>query len=337
MTAGLRHINFLGGGRTAGIEGRWSRLDRGVFIDFVEPRFIDPRYSLRVVGQGQFINEPTFEARRAGGAVALTRRFGPSWPPGRARTTATMSYTNTFGEFETSGDFTVDPSDADELIALGLDPVTGVGEGRLSALVFDVSRDITGDPLNARDGYAAIFHVEQAGRWLGGRFTYTEVRADVRHFLPVSEYVVVANRLQIGTLDQPADERAGPPIFKRYFLGGAGSLRGWGRSEVAPRTDSGLPVGGLTHFLASAEVRVSWRSGLGAVVFADAGNAWDRSWHVDLGNLRSAVGAGVRLPTPFGLARIDYGYQLTPIEGLLVAGKSDTRRWRVHVGIGQAF
>jgi hypothetical protein len=35
--------------------------------------------------------------------------------------------------------------------------------------------------------------------------------------------------------------------------------------------------------------------------------------------------------------RLDVGYQLTPIEGLLVDGKPESRRWRVHISIGQAF
>ena len=249
---------------------------------------------------------------------------------------------SSFSEFETSSDFTLDPGDADDLIALGLDPVTGIGEGRLSALAIDLARDTTRDSLNARDGYAAFFHFEQAGRLFGGRFTYTELNVEGRQFIPVSEYVVVANRIRMGTLDEPSDagaegERRGPPIFKRYFLGGARGLRGWGRNEVAPRTESGLPLGGLTHIDASTELRWSQPNGLGVVLFADVGNVWDQSWHLDLGDLRSAIGAGFRLPTPLGLARVDYGYQLTPIDGLLVEGEPETRRWRFHFRIGQAF
>ena len=342
LTASLRHINFFGGGRTARMQGRWSSLDRGLLVDFVEPRFMNPRYSLRVAGQGQVVDEPTFGARHAEAAITLTRRFGPAWPLDQPRTTAAFSYMSSFSEFETSSDFTLDPGDADDLIALGLDPVTGIGEGRLSALAIDLARDTTRDSLNARDGYAAFFHFEQAGRLFGGRFTYTELNVEGRQFIPVSEYVVVANRIRMGTLDEPSDagaegERRGPPIFKRYFLGGARGLRGWGRNEVAPRTESGLPLGGLTHIDASTELRWSQPNGLGVVLFADVGNVWDQSWHLDLGDLRSAIGAGFRLPTPLGLARVDYGYQLTPIDGLLVEGEPETRRWRFHFRIGQAF
>ena len=345
VTGTLQHINFFGGGRTAGIEGRWSSIDRGLLVDFVEPRFIGARHSLRLTGQGQFVDEPTFRARRAGTSISVTRRFGPLWPPETASTTATLSYASSFGEFETSDDFTIDLEDAEDLIALGLDPGTGIGEGRLSALSLDLGRQTIRDPLNPRQGWAAFLHLEQAGRSLGGRFAYSEVRADLRQYVPFGDRLTLATRVRIGTLDEAAvagadgseDGRVGAPLFKRYFLGGARGPRGWGRNEIGPRTETGLPLGGLSHLDLSTELRWSRRNGLGVVVFADAGNVWDRSWRVDVGNLRSSIGAGLRLPTPFGLARIDYGYQLTPIDGLLVEGIPETRRWRVHIRIGQAF
>jgi outer membrane translocation and assembly module TamA len=49
------------------------------------------------------------------------------------------------------------------------------------------------------------------------------------------------------------------------------------------------------------------------------------------------VGIGARVATPFGLVRIDAGYQLTPIQGLRVNGEPQDRRWRIHVSLGQVF
>ena len=79
------------------------------------------------------------------------------------------------------------------------------------------------------------------------------------------------------------------------------------------------------------------RGKLGLVGFFDYGNVWSQSWHFDLGDLRYAAGPGLRYLTPIGPARIDLGYQLNPIEGLLVNGTPEKRRWRVHFSIGQAF
>jgi outer membrane protein insertion porin family/translocation and assembly module TamA len=76
---------------------------------------------------------------------------------------------------------------------------------------------------------------------------------------------------------------------------------------------------------------------LGAVLFFDYGNVWPEKLQFELGDLRYAVGPGLRYMTPIGPARIDLGYQINPIEGLLVNGEEQQRRWRVHFSIGQAF
>jgi len=127
------------------------------------------------------------------------------------------------------------------------------------------------------------------------------------------------------------------PFFKRYFLGGATNLRGWGRFEVSPLSDRGNPIGGHSFANVSAELRVPIRGKLAAVLFADGGNVWSSPWDFNFNDLRYDVGPGLRYATPIGPLRIDVGVQLNPIEGLLVNGKKQTRPVRVHFSIGQAF
>ena len=87
----------------------------------------------------------------------------------------------------------------------------------------------------------------------------------------------------------------------------------------------------------NGELRMATTRSLSFVGFVDAGNSWARPWQIQPGDLRVAVGPGVRYRTPIGPIRADFGYQLTPIETLLVNGERETRRWRVHFSIGQAF
>ncbi len=75
----------------------------------------------------------------------------------------------------------------------------------------------------------------------------------------------------------------------------------------------------------------------GGVVFLDAGNVWADSLGYKLGDLRYAVGPGLRYQTPVGPIRFDIGYQLNPIPGLMVNGSPQKRRLRFHFSIGQAF
>jgi len=73
------------------------------------------------------------------------------------------------------------------------------------------------------------------------------------------------------------------------------------------------------------------------VLFLDGGNVWLDSMGYSLRDLRYAVGPGLRYQTPIGPIRFDVGYQLNPIPGLLVNGQPQSRRWRIHFSIGQAF
>jgi len=75
----------------------------------------------------------------------------------------------------------------------------------------------------------------------------------------------------------------------------------------------------------------------GAVFFLDAGNVWVKSWGFDFGDLRYAIGPGLRYQTPIGPIRLDLGYQLNPTPDLVVNGSPQTRRYRLHFSIGQAF
>jgi outer membrane protein insertion porin family len=87
----------------------------------------------------------------------------------------------------------------------------------------------------------------------------------------------------------------------------------------------------------SSEARVAAFGKVGLVAFVDAGNVWADSWDFDLGDLRVAAGPGLRYDTPIGPVRFDVGVQLTPIDNLLVDGKPERRRWRMHFSIGHAF
>jgi outer membrane translocation and assembly module TamA len=227
----------------------------------------------------------------------------------------------------------------DDLIALGLDPTgrTLRGGGLLAAVEFDAQRNTTGNILDAKRGYVAALHVEHAGRFLPGAFNYREVTLEGRHYLTIADRVVLANRAKIGAINGPDPIGQHVPFFKRYFLGGSSSLRGWGRFEVAPLSGSGLPLGGHSMLELSSEVRVPIWGNLGGVVFVDAGNAWDDPWRFRLGDLRIDAGPGLRYLTPIGPIRFDVGFQLNPIDGLLVDGKPQRWPLRIHFSIGQAF
>jgi outer membrane protein assembly factor BamA len=224
-----------------------------------------------------------------------------------------------------------------DFIAIGLNPSKLQQSGTLNAVGFDFQRSTADNLLNAHHGYQLAVHTEEAGKLLPGTYNYFAVSLDGRHYLPFGDKVVFANRVQIGNIAPPSSDPGLVPFSKKYFLGGATSLRGWGRFEVSPLSGSGLPLGGNSLFEFTSELRAILRGNLGGVLFLDGGNVWASSWGLKLGDLRYDVGPGLRYQTPVGPIRFDFGYQLNPIPGLLVNGQPQTRRWRIHFSIGQAF
>ncbi len=131
------------------------------------------------------------------------------------------------------------------------------------------------------------FHAENAGRLLPGTFHYNAMSGDARHYLPLSDRLVIANRAQFGAINADGNDPTQVPFAKKYFLGGASTIRGWGRYQVSPLGGDGLPIGGNSMFAFSSELRAMLVGNLGGVAFLDAGNVWEGDW--DFRPQRSAL------------------------------------------------
>lgn len=335
-----RHVNFFGGARTAGVLARYSGIDGGVKLNFTQPYLFSPRFSLGLTGQAWHTAEPAFTLNTRGGRATVTRQFARTGGPilgGRPSMALSLTYANEYEDYTISREALEDLTFRDELISLGLDPRFGTGQGQRSALIVDASRNTTDNLLDAKRGYVASLHLENAGSFLGGSYDYYELTGEGRFYQSIANRFVFAVQARAGSIDAVGDPNVKVPFFKRYFLGGATNLRGWGRFEVAPLSGAGLPIGGTTFMNMSTEIRMPIWKAIGGVVFFDAGNVWTNAWDFKLGDMRYDVGPGLRYNTPIGPIRADLGYQLNPIPGLLINGKEETRRFRFHFSIGQAF
>lgn len=324
------HVNFLGGARSAGAHARWSSLDRGLRLDFIQPYLFHPSLSMGTDVQRWWTDTPAYQALVTGAKITVTRR------PNRRMSWA-VSWTSEQNSSRISDVALADPFSRDELIALGLDPTTNRQEGTLHALGFDYQRSTADSVLDATRGYQMAFHAERAGKWLPGTFDYLAVSGDGRSYLPLGRRVVFANRLQFGNLVAAGNDPTNVPFAKKYFLGGATSLRGWGRFEVSPLSESGLPIGGNAVVAFTSELRAPLSRSAGGVVFVDGGAVWPEARQAKRSDLRYSTGLGLRYATPVGPIRFDVGYQLNPLPGLQVNGAPQVRRWRMHFSIGQAF
>jgi outer membrane protein insertion porin family len=182
-------------------------------------------------------------------------------------------------------------------------------EGRKlnSAVEFTLARDTRDNIFEPTSGSRNSVVFTFAG--LGGdtRFYKTEAESSWFFPLPVLNLVWAARGL-VGLADGWGGEEV--PLFERFFLGGATTLRGQRTRSVSPRDAAGERVGGDKELLLSTELLIPVFPRFRIALFFDAGNAYGFGTDFDPTDLRYTIGAGVRFFSPLGPLRLEYGYNL---------------------------
>ena len=103
-------------------------------------------------------------------------------------------------------------------------------------------------------------------------------------------------------------------MYERFFVGGINSVRGHELRSIGPEDENGDPTGGFKELIFNTEIifPLSEQQGLNAVLFFDAGNAWDKGDSIEFTDLRSGAGLGIRWLSPMGPFRLEWGWNLDP-------------------------
>ncbi|QCB54760.1 hypothetical protein E5675_10165 [Sphingopyxis sp. PAMC25046] len=192
-------------------------------------------------------------------------------------------------------------------------------------LTGQVGMDRTDSLLDPTKGFRITSLIQPEGS-LAGRFSpYARLRTDISGYYPVTDSIVLAGRVRVGSIVGAARERLAPS--RRFYAGGGGSVRGFGFQELGPKDPNNDPIGGRSVNEAAFEARYRFGN-FGVVGFVDAGQVY-RSSAPTFQNLRFGAGIGARYYTNFGPMRFDIA---TPI-----GRKPGEARVSVYVSIGQAF
>jgi outer membrane protein insertion porin family len=105
------------------------------------------------------------------------------------------------------------------------------------------------------------------------------------------------------------------PIFKNYYAGGIGSVRGYEAGSLGPTDQTtGDPIGGSRMVVANVEMTVplpgtGWDRTLRVFTFMDAGNVWGNEGNSTGANgLRYSYGAGLEWISPIGPLKLSLGF-----------------------------
>lgn len=199
----------------------------------------------------------------------------------------------------------------------------------IAALPLSLRYDGSNDLLDPTTGFRLGGRISPEISAHGGKFTYGRVQIDASAYRPVSDSVVVAGRIRVGTIVGAKASEIAPS--RRFYSGGGGSVRGYGYQQLGPRDDFDDPIGGrgLAEFSLEARVRLSAFGGnFGIVPFLDGGSL-TTDVTPDVGKWQFGAGIGMRYHSSFGPIRLDVG---TPLNR-----RSGDARVAVVVSLGQAF
>ena len=109
------------------------------------------------------------------------------------------------------------------------------------------------------------------------------------------------------------------PLFERFFLGGANSIRSFKAQQISPRIRPGRGSAAISSSSGISNTPFRCIFGIRVAAFYDVGNVWGPDiadgLKFDITDLKQAIGLGVRWVSPFGPIRVDYGVNPNPKRG----------------------
>lgn len=190
-------------------------------------------------------------------------------------------------------------------------------------------RDSSDDRLFPTRGKVTWLRAEWAPTGFLSETHYVSLEGSGSIYRSLGRGVVLAARLRAGAAE-PLGESEDLLPNKRFFAGGATSMRGFKRRKLGPLDNEGSPLGGQSKIEASVELRLPIAGRVGAAIFADAGQVWAGGNAFALDELEAAAGPGLVIRTPIGPIRGDIGFRLTDLD--------DTQPAQVyHISIGHPF
>ena len=304
---GLKQDNAFGSGNSLGVQLNTSKINRVLDFSTTDPYFTSDGVSRTLSAYyktfSPYQDQNYYQLVTSGGSIRFgvpftetdTVYFGAGIEnttivPGTSLPTAYLDYAKQFG-FESSAlpltlGWSRDRRDS------SLAPTAG----RYQRLSADLS--VAGD---ARYFRSTLQHQE---------------------YFPLSKQLTLALNADLG-FGAAVGERAFP-VFKNFYGGGLGSVRGFEQGSLGPKDISGTVVGGSQKFNMNAELLAPF-PGVGndktlrMYGFLDAGSVggpgYGLSVNDNASDLRSSAGVGLSWISPVGPLRLAFAWPVKKFEG----------------------
>ena len=296
LSFGIRQENAFGSGNYLATEVNTSRYNRTIVISTTDPYFtpegvsrtIDVfhrttrpylgdlnAYSLVSSGAGMRFGVPFSEIDTVYFGANLEQT---SIRPGNNLPNAYVEYMQQFGSTSNSLPFTIG----------------WARDGRDSALV----------PTR---GILQRFNSDLSA---SGDARYVRTNYQIQQYTPLTKKYTLALNADLGWGQGLSDRPY--PLFKNYFVGGLGSVRGFQQSSLGPSdSTNSLYLGGPKKIVLNAELMAPFPGAgndrtLRLFAFTDVGRAFGENEKINFNELRSSIGVGLSWISPMGPLRFSY-------------------------------
>jgi outer membrane protein insertion porin family len=336
---------FTGGGQKLRLQATIGTRQQNYEIKFVEPWFLNRKLVLEVDLFHRDIRyySDLYDQTETGARIGLTRAlFVDSLRVG-------VSYT-----IENIGiDF--DPSLTRTNVVVTEGPGRGLQQTIIPPQISQALREEEGDRLVSKVGASLTFDTrgggllpnrgqrtqlsaELAGGPFGGDSDFYKLELESNWYFrgPFEGHVLELGG-HVGVVERYGDSSR-VPLFDRFFLGGANTVRGYKYRRVGPKDEFGEPIGGNTYWMGFAEYSIPIIERLRFAVFYDIGMVYPDAYSFDpkgfnTGTYNDNWGLGLRINIPqMGPLRLDYGLPIT--HG---SDNSGSGRFQFSVGYSRPF
>jgi outer membrane protein insertion porin family len=188
------------------------------------------------------------------------------------------------------------------------------GSNYISSLTLELTQDTRDNIFNPTKGYTLNGSMEDAGGAFGGDKEFWKGTLSGAYYYTFFDKLVLEAKARAGLADSYGDT-VDVPVYERFYAGGANTIRGYRERFVGPRdVGSGEPIGGDAILIGNIELTFPiYEKVLKAAVFYDIGNVWPKigDFLDNASQFKSGAGIGVRVKTPLGPVKVDYGIPLS--------------------------
>jgi outer membrane protein insertion porin family len=284
--------NLAGTALKAGASAKLSFIGRGTELSFTDPWTFGLRLRTDANLMLEYLEEPGYDIDRRVGRLVIGRAFGK-----RSNISCGYSYQNA------------------KIKNIRVSDIPDQLETNLRTLTLSLILDTRDNLFNSTQGTCIEWKNELAGSFLKGTDTFVRSVGRFRYFYPWKRSTIFATALEVGWMDFFGESKD-IPLSERFYTGGTNSLRGFGYQLVGPLDAEGDPFGGRFKLVWNLlEIRQALYKMFGMALFAEVGNVWSKPSNFNIEDIRTSAGLGLRVNTPVGIMRLDYGINLQPKKG----------------------